>query len=519
MIYRFAAFELDTSRAELRRDGVAVPVEPQVYALLLLLLEHRDRLVSREELIEKIWEGRVISDAAVASRIKSARQAVADDGESQHVIRTLRGRGVRFVADVTVVSAIGRSNQLVDSTPGSGQQIASRPSIAVLPLMIVGDRHSAQAVIAEALPHELIAGLSTLRWLFVIERGSSFRFREAEPDVRQVGEALGVRYCLSGILELAVPRVIIGMELARTSDRQVIWSERYELPIDNIHEVRTRIVNKVINALEMYIPQHEARSAQMRVTEDLDAWASYHLGLSHMFRINRSDNQIAGQLFSRAIELDGQFARAHAGLSFVHFQNVFLRYVSDLEAEIRQARADAEQALLLDNTDPFANFIYGRSYWLKGDLPSSIPWFDRAITLCPSYAQGIYSRGFAQTLAGAGELGRADVDTALTLSPLDPLAYAMLGTRALTHVVDGAYAVAAQYGERAARAPGAHVMIAIIAVICHGFAGNQSDAMRWARNIRKRRPDVTQSDFFRSLPISDETLRLQIAQLLGRFGI
>lgn len=519
MIFRFDKFELDTSTSELRGQGVAVPVEPQVFALLVLLLENRDRLLSRDELIEKIWEGRVVSDAAVASRIKSARQAVGDSGNSQTLIRTLRGRGVRFVGDVTVTYATRSSRQIDKPDPNLPVTVPPRPSIAVLPLLVLSHHLSPHTVIAEALPQELITALSRLHWLFVIARGSSFRFRDAGQDVKQVGESLGVRYCLTGTLELDGPRPVVGVELSRTGDRQVIWSERYDVPVDGIHEVRAGIVNRIVNALEMFIPQNEARTAQTTAVEHLDAWSAYHLGLSHMFRFNKQDNQIAGDLFRRAVEIDRHFARAHAGLSFVHFQNVFLHYVEDLQSEQRQTRANAERALELDSTDPFANFTVGRSFWLEGDLSASIPWFDRAITLSPSYAQSIYSRGFAQTLAGAGGAGRADVDIALLLSPLDPLAYAMLGTRALSHLVDGAYAEAAQYGERAARAPGAHVIIAMIAMTCHVFAGNRVDALRWARNIRKRRPDVTRVDFFRSLPIADEDLRRRINRALASMGI
>ena len=99
MIYRFAGFELDLAAVELRADGKIVSLEPQVFALLALLVENRERLVSKDELVEKVWDGRIVSDAAVASRVKSARQALGDDGKSQHFIKTIHGQGYRFVVD------------------------------------------------------------------------------------------------------------------------------------------------------------------------------------------------------------------------------------------------------------------------------------------------------------------------------------------------------------------------------------------------------------------------------------
>ena len=209
------------------------------------------------------------------------------------------------------------------------------------------------------------------------------------------------------------------------------------------------------------------------MTEDLDAWSAYHLGLQHMYRFNRQDNAAATALFQRAIACDPDFARAHAGLSFVHFQTAFLRNTDDLAGEVREARRFAARACELDTMDPFVNFVMGRSYWLEGDLDGGLPWLERATALSPSYAQGIYARAWAETLAGRARDGRDHVDLAMRLSPLDPLHYAMLGTRAFTHNALGEDAQAAWWAERAARAPGAHVLIAMIASAMHGARGRR----------------------------------------------
>ena len=106
MLYRFGDFELDLDRIELRTQaGEQVPLEPQVFALLALLIDARDRLVTKQEIFEKIWDGRIVTDAALASRVKSARHALGDDGTAQRFIRTVHGRGFRFVADVRIAAA------------------------------------------------------------------------------------------------------------------------------------------------------------------------------------------------------------------------------------------------------------------------------------------------------------------------------------------------------------------------------------------------------------------------------
>jgi len=136
MIYQFDQFELDITRFELREEGAVQPLEPQVFGLLAYLIEHRERLVPKNELFEKLWDGRVVTDSALTSRIKSARQVLGDSGKTQQFIKTIHGKGFRFVADVR--SAHGTSMVL----PGDGTEI---PDVAV----------------------ELIRDLARLRWLLV----------------------------------------------------------------------------------------------------------------------------------------------------------------------------------------------------------------------------------------------------------------------------------------------------------------------------------------------------------------
>ena len=520
VIYRFAEFELDLAKVELRLRGAVHPLEPQVFALLALLVENRDRLVSRDEIIEKVWDGRVVTDAAVASRVKSARQALGDDGKSQRFIRTLHRQGFRFVAPARAVPAPGPAAvppPAAGSVPEAARAEAAKPSIAVLPFRLVGDA-GPWAAVAEALPDELIIDLARLRWLFVTARGSSFRLRASDSDMGEIGRLLDVRYCLAGSVEIRGTRLAVTVELVDTRDDGIVWAERFDGALDDVHRVREEIRQSVLTALEIQIPLHEAALARLNVTEDLDAWSAYHLGLQHMYRFNRQDNAAATALFQRAIACDPDFARAHAGLSFVHFQTAFLRNTDDLAGEVREARRFAARACELDTMDPFVNFVMGRSYWLVGDLDGGLPWLERATALSPSYAQGIYARAWAETLAGRARDGRDHVDLAMRLSPLDPLHYAMLGTRAFTHNALGEDVQAAWWAERAARAPGAHVLIAMIASAMHGLAGDEATSVAWASNVRERNPALTREDFFRSFPIKVASTRSRVAGALERRG-
>lgn len=524
MVYHFGAFELDPAKVELRTGGLACPLEPQVFSLLAFLVEHRDRLVSRDEILEKVWDGRIVSDSALSSRVKSARKAIGDDGKTQRFIKTIHGQGFRFVAEVHVERDPDISFpelRLADGAPvPSPDGVAehhARPSIAVLPFRLIGDP-GLFAPIAEGLPAELIAELARLRWLFVIARGSSFRLRDKDVDPREVGRLLNVRYCLSGAVEITGQRLAVTTELVDTRGGDVVWAERYTGFLDDVHAFRSEIRANILSSLEIQIPLHEAAAARLTVTEDLDAWSAYHLGLQHLYRFNRADNISAAELFTRAISRDPEFARAHAGLSFVHFQTAFMRQSDDIDGEIHLARLCAQRGVDIDPLDPFVNFTMGRSYWLDADLDQALAWLERAISLSPNYAQGIYAKAWTETMAGDGAEGRSHVDLAMRLSPLDPLYYAMLGTRGFTHMAKGEDEEAAKWADRAARSPGAHVLIALIAAVAQTLAGNNALAAAWAENVRERNPDLKREDFFRSFPIRSAALRGRIAAALATLG-
>jgi DNA-binding winged helix-turn-helix (wHTH) protein/tetratricopeptide (TPR) repeat protein len=522
MIYRFDQFELDTEKVELRGDGGVIALEPQVFALLVFLLENRERVVSKDEIVDKIWDGRIVSDSAVSSRIKSARQALGDDGVSQRFIRTAHRVGFRFVAEVVKAGPRAMVSDVRDPQAASPIEQAStldtmRPTIAVLPFRLVGVA-GPYATIADALPDELIGQLSRLRWLFVIARGSSFRFRNPVADLAQIRSALNVRYCLSGVVEVRGEALTIAVELADTHDSGVIWGETFRIDVGGVHEVREEIVRAIINALELQIPLNEARRARWKPPEQLDAWSAYHLGLQHAFRFNKADNQAATALFHRAAALEPTFARAYAGLSFTRFQDAFLHYDGSIEAATADARRFAELSLEHDPLDPFGNFTMGRSFWLRGDLESSVPWLDRANTLNPNYAQGRYARAFTDPFLGKGESGQDHADAAMALSPLDPLLYAMQAARSFSHTVRDELDDGALWIDRARRSPGAHVLIDVIAALIHGLRGEVELANACAVAAHARDPTLTAADFFRAFPFRDRQLRSRFEQTLTMYG-
>lgn len=516
MAWMFGRFRLDPQRFQLCRDSVPVEVEPQVLALLIQLVTHRTRMVTKEEIAQNVWQGRIVSDASISSCIRSARRAVGDDGQAQATIRTVHGMGFRFVADVVDT---GTGQAVAPAAAGLIPEVlhTGRPSIAILrfrPLTMAPDL----AILADAIPCEIIQALSRLRWLAVIARGSSFRFLQPAPDLDLVATVLGARYILSGIIEASDRRLAVTLELSDSSSNEVIWGDRLGSTLDDIDDLRSRIVAHLVTALEVYIPLNEARSAQVAAIETLDAWANYHLGLQHLYRFTAADNLRARHSFERSVALDPRFARAHAGLSFTSFLEAFLKLGPNVPEATKAARRHAEKGLELDPLDPFANFTMGRAHWLTHDLDAAAGWLDRATQLNPNYAQGFYSSALTSMLTGNLAAAEKGLDLALQLSPLDPLLYGIHGVRSQMLMQTGDYAGAAHWGDRAAATSGAHHLIAMIALAANGLAGRHDQAARWRQVVRQRKPDATAAHYFAAFPTRHADSRARIAAELRRHG-
>lgn len=515
MAWVFGEFRLDPERFELIRGTETVRLEPQVLAVLVHLVRHRHRLVTKDEIATEVWHGRTVSDASISSRIRSVRMAVGDDGEDQAIIRTVHGRGFRFVADILEIRTAPGSPETGNHT--LMDHPSGRPSIAILPFRPLGmppDR----AILADAIPDEIIQALSRLRWLAVIARGSSFRFRQADTDVALVATALDVRYVLSGSIEARGSELSVTLELADSSSQQVIWGDRLDARLDAIDELRFRIVAHLVAALEIYIPLNEVQAARHCQIDQLDGWANYHLGLHYLYRFTATDTAHAQVFFERAVALDPQLARAHAGLSFTSFLDAFLHLSPDVSASKRAARQHAEQGLELDPLDPFVNFTMGRSYWLTDEPESALDWLTRATTLNSNYAQGFYASAFTTMLVGDGPATEAGLDKALLLSPLDPLLYGFHGVRAQMLMQTEDFDAAARIGDKAASTHGAHYLIAMIALAANSLAGRHNQAARWKQEVRHRNAEASAAHYFAAFPTRNTASHDRIAAVLAQHG-
>jgi TolB-like protein len=241
--FRFGDHCLDIDRRELRRGGTLVALEPQVFDLLVYLVQNHDRVVSKDDLLEAVWDGRIVSESALTSRITAVRKAISDDGGAQRLIRTLPRKGWRFIGTVEEVeqrAAPRDTPAMLSERPTRAEfTLPDKPSIAVLPFAnISGDPE--QEFFADGMVEEITTALSKIRWFFVIARNSSFTYKGRAVDLRHVGRELGVRYVLEGSVRKVGDRVRVSGQLIEAATGSHLWAERYDRAIADISQCKTR---------------------------------------------------------------------------------------------------------------------------------------------------------------------------------------------------------------------------------------------------------------------------------------
>jgi TolB-like protein/Flp pilus assembly protein TadD len=416
--YLFEEYAFDTDRRELLRGADVVSVTPQVFDLLDYLIRNRERVVSKDDLINAVWNGRSVSDAALTTRLNAARSAIGDSGEEQRQIKTLPRKGFRFVGQVREARDVAGPHP--GDAPESILAIPDKPSIAVLPFEnMSGDPE--QEYFADGMVEEITTALSRFKWLFVIARNSSFTFKSKVVDIKEVGRRLGVRYILEGSVRKASGKVRIAGQLIDAVTGAHIWADRFERDLTDVFALQDEVTVAVVSAIEPKMLQTEIATAARRRPENLTAYDYYLRALPHYYLMTQEALAEAIRLADRALELDPRFGAVAALGGLCHMQNVVLGYVNDPQFDRKEAVRLAHLALSIDDGDPEtlarASVI---SAFLVGDSEAEIEMADRAVALNPNSWSTWNGRGWVYNYAGLPEEAIRSFERAICMSPVDP---------------------------------------------------------------------------------------------------
>lgn len=373
-----------------------------------------------------------------------------------------------------------------------------RASIAVMPFVDHSVVIGGPGGIADALTHDIITRLAKLRSLFVIAQGTVFALNERRIGAEDGARMLDVDFVASGFVRRRGSRLAVTVELAEVRTARIVWADVLEHRLDDAFLVLDEIGNRIVASIAGEIETVERNRAVLKPPNSLDAWEAHHRGLWHMYRFNRADNEQARHFFQQSLRLDPTFARAHAGLSFTHFQNAFQGW-AERGPEIDRAFATAEQGLMADDRDPATHWAMGRAHWLRGHHDQSITELEQAVDLSPNFALGHYTLAFIHSQAGDPAAAITSSDHSRHLSPFDPLLFGMLGSRAMALVRLGRFEEAANWGIKAAGRPNAHVHIQAIAAYALALAGRDGEARDHLAAIHRALPRYSVDDFLTAM--------------------
>ncbi|HEY8004285.1 MAG TPA: winged helix-turn-helix domain-containing protein [Phenylobacterium sp.] len=419
MIHRFDAFEIDTGQVELRRDGARVAVEPQVFALLTLLVENRARMVSKDEIIEAVWNGRFVSDSALSSRIKSARQALDDDGTAQRWIRTIHGQGFRFVGEVETQAPAE------PAPPGHPAErlgeVMARPMVAVFPFEQEAP-DAADTYFIDGLAEDLMEELAAWRWFPILSRNTAFDPATRALPIRDRAQALGARYAVGGRFHRVGGQARLSLELVDAATGAQLWSRRFEREREGLVGMQGAIAADVFQRIAPELNSAERQRILRKAPADLTAW---DLTMKALWVLNRpSQNNFADALeqLEHATELDPASPLSWSLISLIRYEAALKGWVGGnlggLQHHFQNMLAAARRAIEIDPSGWMGHSLASiGELWGEASYARARYHADQAIDLNPSAGLAHHFSGCVYGFGGEPEAAFAVQSQAFLVDP------------------------------------------------------------------------------------------------------
>jgi TolB-like protein len=504
--YLFEDYALDADRRELLRGAEPIAVEPQVFDLLHYLVRNRDHVVSKDDLLAAVWNGRIVSESALSTRLNAARSVLSDNGEEQRLIRTIPRRGVRFVASVRE-----EQGAAAPGTADSPAAPADKASIAVLPFANLSSDPE-QDYFTDGIVEDIITALSRNRAFFVIARNSTFTYKGRSVDIKQVGRELGVRYVLEGSVRKVGGTMRVNGQLIEAATGHHLWADRFDGNVADIFELQDQIVTRAVGAIAPQLEKAEIARAKQGATGDLAAYDLYLRGLACWNRWTKEDNAKALQCFYAAIDKDRDYSTAYGLAISCYLLGKASGWVSNVD-EKEVARL-VDRAAGIGTDDPVALCWAGHAlaFFFK-EVDRGLLLIDRALELDQNLAVAWQRSGWVRGYAGDPDGAIASLNKAIRLNPLDPRMFLTQSAMAFAHFIAGRDEEAADWAARALRVKPNWPPALRVAIASNAMLGRLDDAGRARALLLRADPKLTVAgicDFY-ALRRADDRQRLEAA--------
>jgi TolB-like protein/Flp pilus assembly protein TadD len=470
MVLRFGDHVLDIERRELRRGAEPISLEPQVFDLLVYLVRNRDRVVSKDDLIDSVWGGRIVSESALTSRLNAARKAVNDSGAEQRVIRTVQRRGVRFIGEVSEDNEPARgiaATPAAEAPATTEAPAAPRLSIVVLPFVNLSNDPE-QQYFADGVTGDLMTDLSRIPDMLVISRNTAFTYRDRPVDTKQIGRELGVRYVLEGEVQRSGNRVRVTAQLIDAETDTHLWAERFAGDAGDLFALQDEITHRIAVALDLELVGAAAAQPIERPDTRDYILRGRAARLKPPSRENRAE---AVALFERALALDPESVAAQSWLAIALTARVLDFMTDTVAADIGRAESLAERALAASPRSPLAHFAKGQVLRAQDRYDEAIPEYETVIALNRNWAHAYSHLGWCKFVTGTIEELIPAQERAIRLSPRDPqigLFYFRVG---FIHLLQSRINEAIVWCEKARNATPAHPLFRMLLASAYALKG------------------------------------------------
>jgi TolB-like protein len=419
LVFQFDQMTLDTAQYRLCLAGEPIAVEPQVFDLLSYLIENRQRVVSRDELLANLWKGKVVTDAALGVCLKDARKALGDSGERQTIIKTIHGRGYQFIADVVEIDAGPTAPEGKVERVHIYPETADKPSVAILPFQNLSN-DPGQDYFCDGIAEDIIANLCRYRELFVIDHHSTLTYRDGSLDAVLIANELGVEYFTKGNIRRSGDQLRVSVQLIEARTGKAIWSERVDRKIDDLFTLEDEVAARIAASLVSHIEEQSSERAMRKHPENMTAFDCVMRARRNAKSYDRELNASARSLLEKAIQLDPTYAAAYAYLAGSYSVEAESDWCKSRQEAVERAVAYARMAVALDEFDSHAHAAMGVAYLAQKKFDLAEAHLDRAIACNPNSYGAFCAKSWVLAFSGrAAEVGVCGT-TALSLNPLAP---------------------------------------------------------------------------------------------------
>ena len=398
----------------------------------------------------------------------------------------------------------------------AGPALPEKPSIAVLPFQnMSGDPE--QEYFSDGMTEDLITDLSKVSGLFVIARNSSFAYKGRSVKVQEIGRDLGVRFVLEGSVRKAGNRVRITAQLIDASNGGHLWAERFDRDLTDIFSTQDEVVEKIVGMLAVTLTRGEEQRLRRHGTGNVEAYESWLRARELLTRGTRESVAQSRVMYRRAIEIDLNFARPHAGLALAAISEYVSGWAPDPAQALDEAERWARRAVELSDQEPVSHLALGAVLLWRRDQEGALAESRRMMALDPNFAQGYSATGLALMYAGRAAEALEPFAMAMRLDPLYPSM--VLHFLAQANFSLGKYEIAAQQlVDRIARTPGTDASRMLLAS-CYGHLGRAEDARAAWVELLEVNPDFSLMQRARVLPYKNAGDFQRIADGLAKAGL